>query len=337
MSRRIGAVDQPSERKIHSVPTPTMGGVAMWLGLLAGLSLSRVLPFFRAMNLGSSEPLAALVTCTLVVALGAADDLWGIRALTKLTGQVFAAGVLILMGVQIVYVYLPGHVGILYVGADLAVPYTILWVVAIVNAVNLVDGLDGRAAGMVAIATGSFFAYMVRTPGEFGQASAAALLGCVTAGICIGFLPWNFHPARIFMGDAGSMLLGMLVSISTLSGVARNPLGPTGGDIAVIAIPVLIPLLVLAVPFLDVLLAIARRVRRGISIAHADKQHIHHRLLEIGHGYRRAVLLMYLWSALIAVSGLAVGFIDGRLAAGAVLDIAVVLFLVPALPRLADR
>ena len=337
LSKRVGAVDHPSARKIHSVPTPTMGGLAMWLGLLTGLGLSRALPFFGEMNRGSSEPIAALVTCTLIVGLGAADDIWGIRALTKLTGQIFVAGVLILMGVQIVYLFFPGHVGILYVGPDLAVPYTILWVVVIVNAVNLVDGLDGLASGMVAIAAGSFFAYMVRTPGEFGEASAAALLGCITAGICLGFLPWNFHPARIFMGDAGSMLLGMLVSISTLSGVARNPLGPTGGDIAVIAVPILIPLLVLAVPVLDVVLAIARRMRRGLSIAHADKRHIHHHLLEIGHGYRQAVLLMYLWSALIAVSGLAVGFIDGRLAAGAVLLGAVVLFLVTALPRLAHR
>ena len=184
-----------------------------------------------------SEPLAALVTCTLFVALGAVDDLKGIRALTKLTGQIFIAGVLILMGVQIVYLFFPGHVGIVYVGPDLAVPYTILWVVAIVNAVNLVDGLDGLAAGMVAIAAGSFFVYMVRTPSLFGEASAAALLSCVTAGVCLGFLPWNFHPARIFMGDAGSMLLGMLVAVSTLSGVARNPLPPSGGEFAVIFIP----------------------------------------------------------------------------------------------------
>jgi len=189
----------------------------------------------------------------------------------------------------------------------------------------------------VAIAAGSFFFYMVRTPSPFGDASAAALLSCITAGICLGFLPWNFHPAKIFMGDTGAMLLGMLLAISTLSGVARNPLGPSGGDIAVVAIPLLVPLLVLAVPLLDVVLAIARRMRRGIGIAHADKEHIHHRLLDIGHGYRQAVLLMYLWSGLIAASGLAVGFINGRFAAGAVLVGAVALFLVTALPRLADR
>jgi len=334
---RVGGIDQPSDRKVHPRATPTMGGLAMWLGLAAGLALSRRLPFFGAMDRGSSEPIAAFVTCTLFVILGVVDDLKGIRALTKLTGQIFIAGVLILMGVQIVYLFFPGQVGIVYVGPDLAVPYTILWVVAIVNAVNLVDGLDGLAAGMVAIAAGSFFVYMVRTPSLFGEASAAALLSCITAGVCVGFLPWNFHPARIFMGDTGAMLLGMLVAVSTLSGVARNPLPPSGGEFAVIFIPVAVPLLVLAVPLLDVILAVTRRMRRGVGIAHADKEHIHHRLLEIGHGYRQAVLLMYLWSALIAASGLAVGFIDGRLAAGAVLAGALVLFLVTALPRLVDR
>ncbi|HEY7400760.1 MAG TPA: MraY family glycosyltransferase [Actinomycetota bacterium] len=334
---RVGAIDEPSDRKVHPSATPTMGGVAMWIGLLAGLGISRTLPFFGDMNRGSSEPLAALVTCSLFVVLGAVDDRRGLNALTKVTGQIFIAGVLILMGVQILYLAFPGHVGIFTVGPDLSVPYTILWVVLIVNAVNLVDGLDGLAAGMVAISAGSFFFYMVRTESMFGDASAAALLSCITAGISLGFLPWNFHPAKIFMGDTGAMLLGMLLAISTLSGVARNPLGPTGGDIAVVAIPLLVPLLVLAVPFLDVVLAIARRMRRGIGIAHADKEHIHHRLLEIGHGQRQAVLLMYLWSALIAASGLAVGIVDGPVAAGAVLVGAVALFLVTALPRIAGR
>lgn len=334
---RIGAIDEPSDRKVHPRATPTMGGIAMWIGLLAALAISRTLPFFSDMNEGSSEPLAALVTCSLFVVLGAVDDWKGMNALTKVTGQIFIAGVLVLMGVQILFIWLPGDVQLLTVGPDLAVPYTILWVVAIVNAVNLIDGLDGLAAGMVAISAGAFFIYMVRTDSVFGDASAAALLSCITAGICLGFLPWNFHPARIFMGDTGAMLLGMLLAISTLSGVARNPLGPSGGDLAVVAIPLLVPLLVLAVPFLDVVLAIARRMRRGIGIAHADKEHIHHRLLDIGHGYRQAVLLMYLWSALIAASGLAVGFIDGRFAAGAVLVGAVALFLITALPRLADR
>ncbi|MEO8291552.1 MAG: MraY family glycosyltransferase [Actinomycetota bacterium] len=338
---RMGAIYQPNDRTVHAVPTPTLGGTGLYLGLLVGLGVSRTLPFFDAMNLGSAEPLGALIACTAILGLGFVDDLRGITALTKLTGQIFCAGTLVLAGVQLQYFVMPGSGGgpysIVSLGADLAVPLTVLWVVAIVNAVNLVDGLDGLAAGMVAIASGTFFVYMVSSDSLFGTASAAALLSCITAGICVGFLPWNFHPAKIFMGDSGAMLLGMLVAIATISGVGRNPFPPSGGDLAVIAIPLLVPLLVLAVPFLDVALAILRRARRNIGLGQADKEHIHHRLMDIGHSHRQAVLLMYLWSALIAGSALAVGLIDGRFAAGAVLMGATVLFLVTALPRLIDR
>ncbi len=335
---RFGAIDQPSDRKVHPRATPTMGGIAMFAGFLVGLALSRFLPFFSQMNHGSAEPLAALVACTAMVGLGAIDDKRGTSALAKLTAQVFIAGLLILLGVQFVYFWLPGA-GIVSVSADLAVLLTILWTALVVNAVNLVDGLDGLAAGMVAIAAAAFFVYMVRTPSIFQvpgvvAPSAAALLSVITVGICVGFLPWNFHPARIFMGDSGSMLLGMLLTIATISGVGRNPYPPSGGDLAAIAGTVLVPLLVLAVPFLDVALAVARRTWRGQGLGHADKEHIHHRLMEIGHSHRAAVLLMYLWSALISGSALAVGLIDGRLAVGAIVLGAIVLFLVTALPRL---
>jgi UDP-GlcNAc:undecaprenyl-phosphate GlcNAc-1-phosphate transferase len=332
---RIGAIYQPNDRTVHAVPTPTIGGLAMFAGLLVGLGVSRALPFFDDMNAGSAEPLGALLACTAILGLGLVDDLRRITSLTKLTGQIFCAGLLVLAGVQLQYFVVPGS--IVSLGADLAVPLTILWVVAIVNAVNLVDGLDGLAAGMVAIAAGTFFVYMVSSDSLFGNASAAALLSCITAGLCLGFLPWNFHPAKIFMGDSGAMLLGMLVAVATISGVGRNPFKPAPGDLAVIAIPLLVPLLVLAVPFLDVALAIVRRARRNIGLGQADKEHIHHRLMDIGHSHRQAVLLMYLWSGLISASALAVGLIDGRLAAGAVLAGALVLFGVTALPRLTER
>ena len=332
---RIGAIYQPNDRTVHAVPTPTIGGLALFAGLLAGLGVSRVLPFFDQMNEGSAEPLGALVACTAILGLGLVDDVRHITSLTKLTGQIFCAGLLVLAGVQLQYFVVPGSVVLL--GADLAVPLTVVWVVAIVNAVNLVDGLDGLAAGMVAIASGTFFVYMVSSASLFGDASAAALLSCITAGLCVGFLPWNVHPAKIFMGDSGAMLLGMLVAIATISGVGRNPVPPSGGDLAVIAIPLLVPLLVLAIPVLDVALAIVRRARHNIGLGQADKAHIHHRLMDIGHSHRQAVLLMYLWSVLISASALAVGLIDGRLAAGAVLAGAAVLFAVTALPRLTER
>ena len=333
---RFGAIDQPSDRKVHPKATPTMGGLAMYAGFLVGLGLSRFLPFFADMNAKSAEPLAALIACTAMVGLGAIDDKRGTSALAKLTAQIFIGGLLILLGVQVLYFWLPGA-GIVSVSSDLAVLLTLLWMTLVVNAVNLVDGLDGLAAGMVAIAATSFFIYMSGTPSTFAfDASSAALLSAITVGICVGFLPWNFYPAKIFMGDSGSMLLGMLLTIATISGVGRNPYRPSGGDLAAIAGTLLVPLLVLAIPFLDVVLAVVRRSWRGKGIGQADKEHIHHRLMDIGHSHRGAVLLMYLWSALISASALAVGLIDGRLAVGVIVVVAVLLFVVTAYPRL-DR
>jgi UDP-GlcNAc:undecaprenyl-phosphate/decaprenyl-phosphate GlcNAc-1-phosphate transferase len=336
LALQFGAIDQPSERKLHVVPTPTMGGLAMWVGFLVAMGVSRFLPFFDSMNDTAAEPLAAVVTCTLMTGLGVIDDRRGTSALAKLTAQIFIAGILVLLGVQLLYFVLPGE-GLAVLGTDEAVPLTILWVVAAANAINLVDGLDGLAAGMVAISAVTFFIYLVRGGDTSESASVAALLSAITVGMCVGFLPWNFHPAKIFMGDTGSMLLGMLVAIATISGVGRNPVPPPRGEVAVIALPLLVPLLVLGIPFLDVLLAIVRRTRKGLGIAHADKEHIFHHLMDIGHGHRGAVLLMYLWSALVCGSALAIGVIDGRLVAGAIVGCALVLFLVTALPRLLER
>jgi UDP-GlcNAc:undecaprenyl-phosphate GlcNAc-1-phosphate transferase len=339
---RTGAIYRPGDRTVHTRPLPTLGGLAMYLGMLAGLGVSYALPFFRDVHETSPEPLATVVVATLIVALGVVDDTKGVLPLTKLTAQIFVGGVLVLLGVQLTFLWIPfgggaGASQIVVLSGDLAVPLTILWVVAIANAVNLIDGLDGLAAGMVAIATGAFFLYMVRSPSYFGDASEPALIAAVTAGICVGFLPWNFYPARIFMGDTGSLLLGVLVAIATISGVGRNPYPPSAGDFAAIAGPVLVPLLALFIPFLDVVAAIVRRTRRGQAIGHPDKEHLHHRLMDIGHSHRQAVLLMYLWSALISGSALAVGLIDGRVTVGLILVGAVGLFLVTVLPRLANR
>ena len=332
-----GVIDQPSDRRVHPKATATMGGLAMYLGFLAALGLSRVVPFFRDVNAANPEPLAALVGCTLMVGLGAIDDARGTTALSKLTAQIFIAGVVVLFGERLAYSWLPGSSGIVVLSGDLPVILTIVFIVSVANAVNLVDGLDGLAAGMVAIAAGAFFIYMVRSPSPYGDASQAALLSAITVGICLGFLPWNFFPARIFMGDTGSMLLGMLLAIATISGVGRNPRPPSPGELAAPLALIVVPLLVLAVPILDVVLAIVRRTWRGQGIGHADKEHLHHRLMEIGHGHRQAVLLMYLWSALISGCGLAIGLIDGRFVVGLILIGAAALFSATAFPRLARR
>lgn len=334
---RFGAVAHPSDRRVHPVPTPTMGGVAMWLGLAVGLGASTVLPFFDDMNAASPEPFAALVTGGLMVGLGGVDDLREILPLTKLTGQIFVAGVLAVLGVQLTYMWFPPN-NVVVLSSDLGTVLAIAWVVVVANAVNLVDGLDGLAAGMVAIAAAAFFVFMVRTPTTFeGSASAAALLSAVTAGICVGFLPWNFNPARIFMGDSGAMLLGVLLSIAMISGVGGNYSPPARGDFAVIAGVVLVPFLVLFVPLLDVGLAVLRRTRRRQSLGTPDKEHLHHLLMDLGHSHRRAVLLMYLWSALLSGSGLAVGLINGRFAVAMVLVGAAGLFLVTFLPLVMGR
>ena len=334
---RFGAVDQPSDRKVHPKPTPTLGGIAIFLGLLAGLGLSRGLSFFEDLHRTSSEVVAVVAAAVVIVAVGTVDDVKGSTVPTKLAGQVLAAGVLVLLGVQLLYLWLPGQ-DILALGPDLSVAVTLVWALAMMNAINLIDGLDGLAAGIVAIAAAAFFWYTFRSPPDLlGEPSVAALLSAVTAGAALGFLPWNFHPARIFMGDSGAMLLGLLLASATASGVGRNLFPPSGGDFAVFAIPAIVPLFVLAVPVLDVAWAIVRRVRRGRPVHHADKEHIHHRLMDIGHSHRQAVVLLYVWSALISGCGLAVALIDGRLGVGLIVVGSLAVLLLTLLPRMRGR
>jgi UDP-GlcNAc:undecaprenyl-phosphate GlcNAc-1-phosphate transferase len=331
LSLRLGWIDHPSDRKVHPRPTPTAGGLAIYAGVLAGLAVSRLVPSLEGLHETTSDIEGALVASIVIVVVGMIDDTRGMSALGKLAGQTLAAGLLVLTGVQLLFFYFPGQ-GVLSLSTDLAVPLTIVWVVAMANAVNLIDGLDGLAAGMVAIGAAAFFLYMALGPSANGEPSSAALLSAIIAGAAIGFLPWNFFPAKIFMGDSGSMLLGLMLAVATIAGVGRNPYPPSGGDLAAIAIPIALPLLVLAVPFVDVVLAIVRRMRKGLGIHHADKEHIHHRLMDIGHSHRQAVLLMYLWSALISGCALAVAFIDGRLLVLAIVTVAALAGTV--LPRL---
>src|SRR5213078_1329418 len=204
----------------------------------------------------------------------------------------------------------------------------------IVNAVNLMDGLDGLAAGIVVIAAAAFFVYLSTAGASSfpGDTRAAQILSAATAGAALGFLPYNFYPARIFMGDSGSMPLGLLLAAATISGVGRT-LQPSGGDIAAFSIPVLIPAIVLAVPLLDVALAVIRRLRRGRPVFAPDKEHIHHQLREIGNTHRRTVLIIYFWSILAAGSGLAITFINGREIVGGIVAGAVVLIGATFLPQ----
>lgn len=332
-SFKVGAIAHPSDRTVHPQPTPQLGGMAMYLGIVAALVAAYFIPAFSVLYDTGSELQAALTAATLIFVLGLFDDTKGTIPAMKLAGQIVTAGVLVLMGVQLLYIWFPGQ-GIISLSPDLAVPLTIMWVLGMVNAVNLIDGLDGLAAGMVAIASISFFIFVYDTPGLYTEASAGALLSAITAGAALGFLPWNFNPAKIFMGDSGAMLLGMMLAVATISGVGRSAYPPSGGDVAAFSIPILVPLLVLAVPFIDVTWAIIRRVRKRRPLSHADKEHIHHRLLDMGHSHRGAVLLMYLWSGLTSGCALAVAFIDDRTTAAIVVSVLALVFLVTFVPRI---
>ncbi len=334
---RLGAIDRPSDRKVHPKPTPTGGGLGILAGVLVGLAIAYLFPEFRKLYRQTLELQGTVFAALVITAIGVIDDLRALSAPAKAAGQILAAGLLILNGVELLFFWFPSQ-GVISLGPDLAVPLTIAWVLIMVNAVNLIDGLDGLAAGIVFIAAAAFFIWVYRSPSLFPEASqAAGLLCAVAAGAALGFLPYNFYPARIFMGDSGAMLLGLLLAAATISGVGRT-LRPHGGDVAAFAIPVLIPVFVLAVPLIDVAMAVIRRLRRGRPVFAPDKEHIHHQLREIGHTHRRAVLTMYLWAILLAGSGLAVSFINGRVINGAIVLMALALISATIVPsRIRER
>ena len=336
LSLRFGAIDRPSDRKVHPKPTPTLGGQALWLAILVGLGAAYLMPAFQGLFRLSLEPLGVVLAATVIVVVGSVDDIRGISAPAKVAGQVLAGGLMILNGVQLDFVWLPG-IGLLSLSPDLAVPLTLLIILVVVNAVNLIDGLDGLAAGVVAIAAAAFLVYAKPTGEAFyGGPSPASLFSVVVAGAAVGFLPWNFHPARIFMGDSGSMVLGLVLAAATISGVGRTD-APTNIDLAALAIPAMIPLLVLAVPLVDVVWAILRRLRRGRPWYLPDKEHIHHRLLDIGHTHRQAVLLMYLWSGLLAASALAITFVRSSTLVVAMLVVIAAVLVGTSVPRMLRR
>jgi UDP-GlcNAc:undecaprenyl-phosphate GlcNAc-1-phosphate transferase len=333
---KVGAVDAPSDRKVHPRPTPTGGGIAILAGTITGLGVAYAIPEFRSLFRESSELQGTLVAVVVITVLGLVDDLRTLSPPAKIAGQILAAGILVLNGVELLFFWFPSQ-GVISLGPDLSVPLTILWVLILVNAVNLIDGLDGLAAGIVVVAAGAFFVWVFAAPPTFPslqgpEISSAALLSAVAAGAAVGFLPYNFHPARIFMGDAGSMQLGLLLAAATVAGVGRT-VKASGGDIAAFSIPVLLPVFVLAVPLLDVALAVIRRLVRGRPVFAPDKEHIHHQLQEIGHTHRRTVLILYLWAILLAGSGLAVSFINGRLTVGLIVAATLMVIALTYLPN----
>ena len=317
---RSGAVARVRDRDVHATPIPYFGGVAMLGGLGAGLLVAHHLPF-----LSTSQPNVfhdsgiVLIAGALICGVGVVDDLIELDALTKLGGQLVAAGFMVLNGVQLYSLNVPG-VGQLSLDPTQGALFSLLLVLSTVNAVNFVDGLDGLAGGVVLIGSVAFFlfSYKLADANGYTLAITAAMLCAAMGGACAGFLPHNFFPARIFMGDSGSMLLGLVLSGSalTLTGqfadVSIDQGGSTQGSI-VMLLPLLLPISILVVPLADLVLAVVRRTRRGQAFYQPDKEHLHHRLLEIGHSQRRAVLIMWLWAGLVAFGAVLISLYSGML------------------------
>jgi UDP-GlcNAc:undecaprenyl-phosphate/decaprenyl-phosphate GlcNAc-1-phosphate transferase len=297
---KLGAIDRPSDRKVHPKPTPTGGGLGILAGVLIGLGVAYFIPSFRSLYRQTLEIQGTIFAALVITAVGLFDDLRALSAPAKTAGQVLAAGLLILNGVELLFFWFPSQ-GVISMGADLAVPLTIAWVLIMVNAVNLIDGLDGLAAGIVAIAAAAFFVYGDRlsNAGLLPPENVGPLIAVVACGVCLGFLPHNFHPARMFMGDAGSMLLGLLMASSTMM-VGGRTADQFSGQTYFFFAPIFIPLFVLGVPILDTVFAIVRRSVRRAGVSTPDKEHLHHRLMRLGHGHRRSVVILWIWTAILS-------------------------------------
>jgi UDP-GlcNAc:undecaprenyl-phosphate GlcNAc-1-phosphate transferase len=348
LALRVGAIAVPRGRDVHTIPIPRLGGVAIYLGVLGGVFVASQLPVLRRAFDYSTETVAVLVAGGVIVLVGALDDRFGLDALTKLAGQATAAGVLVLMGVQWTAVYLPwggsgGSTGsLLLLGQDQGVLITVFLCVLLVNAMNFVDGLDGLAAGIGTIAATATCAFALGLLGQQNgdvNAYPPALIAAVLAGACAGFLPHNFQPARLFMGDSGSMFIGLTLAAATTTASGRTNYSTTGatGALALVT-PLIVVAAVVFVPLLDLLLAVVRRTRAGTSPFAPDKMHLHHRLLEIGHSQRRAVLLIYLWAAVLSFGAVALALVDNAFLVVWMVTVGLlVAVLASAVPRLRSR
>jgi UDP-GlcNAc:undecaprenyl-phosphate/decaprenyl-phosphate GlcNAc-1-phosphate transferase len=308
----VGALHAARERDVHIVPTPLLGGFAMYAGLAAGLLVAGRIPGLTPAFAQPNMAKGLLLAGGLVVVMGFVDDRWGLSALSKLAGQVAAGVILVWSGAEVTWLPLPGG-GALALTSDQQTAATILVVVVTINAVNFIDGLDGLAAGIVGIGAAAFFIYYYTLTHRLGlpDQTGPALASAVLVGICLGFLPHNFYPARIFMGDTGAMLLGLLLAYAPISSLASlDPASLT--DHAALAagtvnrfgaiLPLLVPAAIMLIPYADLLMAVVRRTRAGTSVFTPDKKHLQHRLLAIGHSHRTSVLIMYLWATLFAAS-----------------------------------
>lgn len=297
---RIGAVVRPDERRVHERPTPTLGGIAMLIGVLAGMGVAWLMGSFDTVFSGSTEPLGLVLAAIVILVVGVIDDLRDVSAPAKLAGMVLPASILVIAGISILVFRVP-FAGVFVLSTDWSYLISVLWVVGMANAINLIDGLDGLAAGIVAIAAATFFLYAheLTADGILLAGNIGPLIAIVALGACLGFLPHNIHPARIFMGDGGALLLGLLMAASTMVVGGRTDRSFSGSSFFFFA-PLFIPLVILGVPIIDTLFAIVRRATKRTGISSADKGHLHHRLMRLGHGHRRSVFILWTWTALLS-------------------------------------
>ncbi len=302
LARRLGIVDRPGGRRIHERAVPLLGGAGIMVGIVVAVALN--LPFTR------DDYGAIMIGAVLIALLGGVDDAIGLSAPLKFVAQIGCAVIPVSQGVTIDHVTLP-----LIDPVDLGAvqyPLTVVFIVAVANIVNFADGMDGLAAGLCMIAAATFCVLALSL-----DRFAAATLAAAVCGACLGFLPWNFHPARIFMGDAGSLPLGFLLASMSITGVMKTAA----------ALALVFPLIVLLVPILDTSFVILKRLKYGESVMAADRNHLHHRFLRVGYSQRQAALLLYTWCAVLAAFALAVRFLPYRESGGGPVNVAETLAL----------
>jgi UDP-GlcNAc:undecaprenyl-phosphate GlcNAc-1-phosphate transferase len=319
IARRFDIIDYPDERRVNTLPTPRLGGIAIFCGISLSLGLFFLLGHIfsdvftlRGITRGVNY-LGVAASLTVIFVVGLLDDFFGLSASVKFVGQILAAIIATASGVLLERLINPIGGGIIDLGL-FAYPITVFYLVAFANIINLIDGLDGLAAGIVAISAGALFVLTLSKNGY-----DAAIMSMALVGACLGFLWFNFHPARIFMGDSGALLLGFALGVISLFGVLRTPALTS----------LLVPVVVAGIPVIDTFTSIIRRLRTKTSIAQADVQHIHHRFINLGFGQRTTVLIMYCLSALLALCAVLLANYAGviRITVFIILCVGVILFV----------
>jgi len=306
LSHRFKLYPGIRERDVHTTPTPRLGGIAIVTGVVVALAIASQISWFDLVFADPFPIIAVVISALIMLGIGVLDDLYDLDWMTKLAGQMLIAGFLAWSSLQLTSLPIGFDGGITVLSATMSLIVTVFAVVLVMNAVNFIDGLDGLVAGVTIISGAVFFIYSYSLSIDTAQTAfnLASLVMAVLLGATAGFLPFNWHPAKIFMGDGGALVVGMLMAVSTISVTGQIDPGIDRSQLVPAFIPLLLPFAVLIVPLLDFGLAVLRRLRAGKSPFSADRKHLHHRLLDMGHSHFHAVLIFYAWTAVVAVGAL---------------------------------